>query len=193
MVSNGGKRQGPQSGSTIFEEMLHQGLLHNAITYSAVISACGKGITAVGGNAAPRCPAEGSGVREPGSSSRRGCAKASGQKGSVTTLWSCMREGCAAAESLAAPRGNAAPRQGLRPDGITYSDLVSACGQGTQPQRALQLLEVMWHQGILPDRIPYNALVSACGQGTQPQRALQLFETMRHQASCQTGSPSMPW
>ena len=75
-----------------------------------------------------------------------------------------------AAESLAATRGNAAPRQGLRPDGITYSDLVSACGQGTQPQRALQLLEVMWHQGILPDRIPYNALVSACGQGTQPQR-----------------------
>ena len=47
LASNGGKRQGPQSGSMIFEEMLHQGLLHNAITYSAVISACGKGITAV--------------------------------------------------------------------------------------------------------------------------------------------------
>ena len=55
---------------------------------------------------------------------------------------------------------------------ITYGALISACGKGAQPQRALQLLEAMLHQGILPDGITYSALVSACGKGTQPQRVL---------------------
>ena len=62
--------------------------------------------------------------------------------------------------------------QGLLPDGIPYDALISACGKGTQPQRALQLLEAMMHQGLLPDGITYSALVSACGKGAQPQSAL---------------------
>ena len=55
--------------------------------------------------------------------------------------------------------------QGILPDGITYNALVSACGNGRELQRALQLTETMLHQGILPDGIPYSAWVSAAEKG----------------------------
>ena len=62
--------------------------------------------------------------------------------------------------------------QGLPPDVITPSALVSACAKGALQQRALQLLEAMLHHGLLPDGITYNALVSACAKGALQQRAV---------------------
>ena len=50
-------------------------------------------------------------------------------------------------------------------DGIPSEALVSFCGKGQQPQRALQLLEPMRYQGLLPDGLPYGALDSTCGNG----------------------------
>ena len=70
--------------------------------------------------------------------------------------------------------------RGLLLDVIAYNALASACGKGTQPQRALQLWEAMLHDGLLPAGSTYSALVSACGKGTQAQRALQLLEAMLH-------------
>jgi pentatricopeptide repeat protein len=40
-------------------------------------------------------------------------------------------------------------RQGVVPDVITYSALISACEKGTQPERALELFEAMQRQGVL--------------------------------------------
>jgi len=71
--------------------------------------------------------------------------------------------------------------QGLLPNVLTYSALISACEKGALPQRALELLETMRHQGLLPNVITYSALISACEKGALPQRALELFETMLHQ------------
>ena len=79
-------------------------------------------------------------------------------------------------------------RQGLLPDGITYTALISAGGKGTPPQRALQRVEAMFHQGLLPDGITYSALVGACGKGTQPQRVLNSLRQCGTKASRQTGS-----
>ena len=56
-------------------------------------------------------------------------------------------------------------RQGLLPNVITYSALISACEKDALPQRALQLLETMLHQGLLPEVITYSALISACEKG----------------------------
>ena len=79
-------------------------------------------------------------------------------------------------------------RQGLLPDGITYTALISAGGKGTPPQRALQRVEAMLHHGLLPDGITYSALVGACGKGTQPQRVLNSLRPCGTKASRQTGS-----
>ena len=71
--------------------------------------------------------------------------------------------------------------QGTLPDGIPYNALVSACGKGTQPKRALQPLETMRHQAFLLDGIPYNALVIVCGEGGVIAERLQPLEVRRHQ------------
>jgi len=68
--------------------------------------------------------------------------------------------------------------EGIVPDVVTYSALISACGKGRQSKRALELLEVMRQQGVVPKVITCNALISACEQGAQPDRALKVYESM---------------
>ena len=72
--------------------------------------------------------------------------------------------------------------QSIKPTILTYNALVSACEQGKDLSKALQLLEDMQPQGIKPDIVAYNALVSACEKGEDLSKALQLFEAPRHQA-----------
>merc|ERR1712004_338425 len=62
-------------------------------------------------------------------------------------------------------------RQGAVPNTITYNALISACEQGKQPGRALQLFETMQRQGVAPNTITYNALISASEKGKQSARA----------------------
>ena len=50
--------------------------------------------------------------------------------------------------------------QGVVPNVITYSALISACEKGKQPERALELFEAMKRQGVVPDVITYSALIS---------------------------------
>ena len=59
-------------------------------------------------------------------------------------------------------------QQGMVPNVITYSALISACEKGKQPERALELFEAMKRQGVVPNVITYNALISACEKGKQP-------------------------
>ena len=65
-------------------------------------------------------------------------------------------------------------RQGVVPNVITYSALISTCEKSKQPvsERALELFEAMQRQGVVPNVITYGALISACEKGKQPERAL---------------------
>ena len=65
------------------------------------------------------------------------------------------------------------------PDIITYNALISACENGNQPERALELFEAMQRQCMVPNIITYNVLISTCEKCQQPERALELFEAMR--------------
>ena len=56
-------------------------------------------------------------------------------------------------------------QQGIAPNIITYSALISACEKGKQPERALEIFDKMQQQGIVPNIITYNALISACEKG----------------------------
>ena len=57
-------------------------------------------------------------------------------------------------------------RISLKPDVITYNAVTSGCEKGTQPERALELIEEMRRMGLEPGVISYNdnAITSACGR-----------------------------
>ena len=71
-------------------------------------------------------------------------------------------------------------QQGLQPDVITYSALITACEKGGMAERALQVFDKMLQQGLQPDVITYSALIHACKRGGMGERASQLFDEMRH-------------
>ena len=52
-------------------------------------------------------------------------------------------------------------QQGLQPNVITYSAVVSACGKCEIPERALQLFDEMQQQGLEPNVIIYTAVIGA--------------------------------
>ena len=64
------------------------------------------------------------------------------------------------------------------PDVIAYNAVISACENGKQPGRALELFEAIQQRGVVPDVITYNALISGYEKGKQPELALELFEAM---------------
>ena len=62
---------------------------------------------------------------------------------------------------------------------ITYSALISACEKGDQPERALEMLEIMQQQGVVPGAITFNTLISTCEKGEQPKQAVEVFRGLR--------------
>ena len=48
-------------------------------------------------------------------------------------------------------------QQGVAPDVITYSALISACEKGKQPEQAMEVFKAMQQQGVVPNVITYNA------------------------------------
>ena len=56
-------------------------------------------------------------------------------------------------------------RQGVVPNVITYTSLISSCEKGQQPGRALELFEAMQRQGVVPDVIICTSLISTCEKG----------------------------
>lgn len=68
--------------------------------------------------------------------------------------------------------------QGCRPDGITFSALITAYQRGNQWREALQAFSHMPSSGCHPDSVVYNALLEVCwGSGVlQVQmRATQIW------------------
>merc|ERR1719356_2114107 len=68
--------------------------------------------------------------------------------------------------------------QGLLPDVITYNALISACSQGGQLERALQLLNLLQAQGLEPDVVTYNMLISLCFKRGKTPLGYHLFDAM---------------
>ncbi|CAK0840859.1 unnamed protein product [Prorocentrum cordatum] len=63
----------------------------------------------------------------------------------------------------------------LKPDVISYSQGISACGKREQWQAALLLLSDLGEAKLETNVISHSAGVSACEKGGQWQRALLLF------------------
>ena len=54
-------------------------------------------------------------------------------------------------------------QEGLMPDVIAYSALISACEGAQSPKRAFQVFDGMQQQGLMPNVITNNAFItSAC-------------------------------
>ena len=49
-------------------------------------------------------------------------------------------------------------RQGLKPDSVTYSALISACEKGQNLPKALQIWKDLQRQGVKPTIFTYSAL-----------------------------------
>ena len=56
-------------------------------------------------------------------------------------------------------------QQGVVPDAIAFSALISACEKGRWLQRALEVFAAMEQQGLVPAVITFSALISACEKG----------------------------
>ena len=69
--------------------------------------------------------------------------------------------------------------QGVIPNVVTYSALISACEKGSQLGQALEVFEAMQQQPVGPKILTYNALISACEKGKQSERALELADAMK--------------
>lgn len=55
--------------------------------------------------------------------------------------------------------------RGLRPNRVTYSALINACGRAGQLARAFQTLDDMVSSGIEPNVVTWTTLIDACGKG----------------------------
>jgi len=55
--------------------------------------------------------------------------------------------------------------QGLVPDVIPYTALISACEKSKQPEQVTRLHEAIQWQGMVPNVITYGTLISACEKG----------------------------
>jgi len=69
-------------------------------------------------------------------------------------------------------------RQGVVPNVVTYSALVSACEKGERLGQALKMFVAMQRQGVAPDVVTYCALISACEKSTHLDWALEALGTM---------------
>merc|ERR1719414_20293 len=63
------------------------------------------------------------------------------------------------------------------PTVLTYNATLSACGKGTQWQRAIQLMDE-FPRGIQTDEVTYNTVIDACGKGGHWTGGLSLLASM---------------
>jgi pentatricopeptide repeat protein len=74
-------------------------------------------------------------------------------------------------------------RDGIEPDGFSYSSAISCCGAEGRWEEALELLDVMNKGGprTRPNKVAYTAAISCCGRAGQVDHALRLFRQMKEQ------------
>ena len=74
-------------------------------------------------------------------------------------------------------------RQGLHPDVVTYTVLVSSSEACRMTERALQLSDELQRQGLHPDVVTYTVLISTRRKCRMIERALQPYDGMQQQDS----------
>jgi pentatricopeptide repeat domain-containing protein 1 len=74
-------------------------------------------------------------------------------------------------------------RDGIDPDGFSFSSAISCCGSEGRWKEALELIDVMLKGGpkTRPNKIAYTAAISSCGRAGQVDHALRLFRQMKEQ------------
>ena len=68
------------------------------------------------------------------------------------------------------------PDAGIKPNVISYSAAISACGKGGKWEEALSLIKQMRSVDIEPNMFTYAASIQACAYAGQPAEALQIFD-----------------
>ena len=69
--------------------------------------------------------------------------------------------------------------QGLEPNVITYSALISACAAGDNAETALQVFAEVQRKGFVSLGITCNALINACAKNNNADKAFQLLVVMQ--------------
>lgn len=74
-------------------------------------------------------------------------------------------------------------KDGMEPDGFSFSAAISCCGNGGRWEEALSLIKTMQRGGpkSRPNKIAYTAAISACGRSGKADEALKLFTDMKEQ------------
>lgn len=65
---------------------------------------------------------------------------------------------------------------GLKPDGFTYSGVISCCQDWST---ALRLIEEMQASGSTPNKVAWTAAINCCGKAGKVDEALKLFKDLR--------------
>ena len=68
--------------------------------------------------------------------------------------------------------------RGIKPDVVTFNQLINVYGKLRRPELASKILESMEERGLQPNQITYNAAISACEKGGKWQQALALLDQM---------------
>lgn len=74
-------------------------------------------------------------------------------------------------------------RDGLEPDGFSFSSAISCCGAEGRWQEALEIMQSMREGGprTQPNRIAFTAAIASCGRAGQVDHAIDLFQQMKEQ------------
>lgn len=70
-------------------------------------------------------------------------------------------------------------RQLMRPNAVTFSTCLHACGEGLQWALSLHLLREMKLAGVLPNVISYSSIVRACVKADEDKMVVELIKEMR--------------
>ena len=66
----------------------------------------------------------------------------------------------------------------MKPDVVSYTLAIDACGEAGEWERACVLLDKMRHDGVEPDHLCYGAAIHACGRAGKHERAVDMLRDM---------------
>jgi len=72
-------------------------------------------------------------------------------------------------------------KEGIDPDGFSFSSAISCCGSEGRWEEALQLMDIMENGGprTRPNKVAYTAAISSCGRAGEVDHAMRLFRQMK--------------
>ena len=194
----------------LLDEMRERGIFPNGYTYSVAIAACGKGgqwerslellyqmkekdiqINTITYNAAISALASAStkNMRQTLKEERSKEYKEKGESFSSLESGSYMYDSSSFRQSeqnqlwrKALNLVDQMKEAGVKPDAISYSSAIKACGAAGRWKEALNIISIMQKGGpsIRPNRISYTNAITACGRSGQYKHALQLFNDMKN-------------